>query len=270
MRFPICAPPRTAQPRPGALTGAGAGTWSTPIIVQLDGQEQIVCFQPNRVVSYQPSDGEINWFCNLENKKGALAYSSAMISDGICVAQGGYSGGGMAFKLGGTGDISENQLWHKPVNPQSIGTGVIIDGYLYIPDAGPSTIRCIEAATGKEIWQERAGSFWSSIVMADGRAATHQNLMRWMEDGTLRPGSVSNVQYADFMDDPADAVRRMYTDLRLQWDDTVSTRIRDYLAAKPKGSHGKFDYEKATPEQIAHERERFRVYQEYFKVPNEI
>ncbi len=114
------------------------------------------------------------------------------------------------------------------------------------------------------------GGMLDELVMADGRAATHQNLMRWMEDGTLRPGSVSNVQYADFMDDPAEVVRRMYEDLRLDWDDTVSKRIRDYLAAKPKGSHGKFDYEKATPEQIAHERERFRVYQEYFKVPNEI
>ena len=76
----------------------------------------------------------------------------------------------MAFKLGGTGDISKNQLWHKPVNPQSIGTGVIMDGYLYIPDAGPSTIRCIEVATGQEKWQERAGSYWGSILMAEGRA----------------------------------------------------------------------------------------------------
>jgi outer membrane protein assembly factor BamB len=112
----------------------------------------------------------------VENKKGALAYSSAMISDGLCIAQGGFSGGGAAFKLGGTGDISANQLWHKPANPQSIGTGVIIDGYWYVPDAGPSTIRCIKADTGEEIWQERAGSYWGSIVMAEGRAyATDQS-----------------------------------------------------------------------------------------------
>jgi outer membrane protein assembly factor BamB len=86
------------------------------------------------------------------------------------VAQGGYSGGGMAFKLGGTGDISENKLWYKPTNPQSIGTGVIIDSYLYIPDAGPTTIRCIEAATGEVKWQERVGNYWGSIVLAEGRA----------------------------------------------------------------------------------------------------
>ena len=58
--------------------------------------------------------------------------------------------------------------------------------------------------------------------------------------------------------------------LRLDWDEGVTTRIRGYLASKPQGSHGKFDYERATPEQIAHERARFRTYQEYFRVPNEI
>jgi outer membrane protein assembly factor BamB len=155
---------------PATKNGGTRGTWTTPIVVKLDGQDQVVCFQPSRVVSYRPETGEIIWYCNAENKKGDLAYSSAIISDGICVAQGGYSGGGMAFKLGGSGDISQNQLWYKPTNPQSIGTGVIIDGFLYIPDAGPNTIRCLDVATGDVKWQERAGSYWGSIVMAEGRA----------------------------------------------------------------------------------------------------
>lgn len=152
--------------------GAPMGTWSTPIVVKIDGSDQLVCFQPNRVVGYRPNDGEILWYCKAQNDKGDLAYSSQMISNGICVALGGYSGGGMAFKLGGRGDISKNILWYKPRNPQSIGTGVIIDGYAYIPDAGPGTIRCLEAATGKEVWTDRTsgGNHWGSIVMAEGRA----------------------------------------------------------------------------------------------------
>ena len=146
------------------------GTWSTPIVTKIDGQEQVVVFQPNRVVGYRPTNGEIIWACEIKNQKGALAYSSPMISDGFCVAQGGYSGGGAAFKVGGRGDLSAGILWHKPTNPQSIGTGVIIDGNLYIPDAGPGTIRCIDVKTGEEKWKERAGNFWGSIVMAEGLA----------------------------------------------------------------------------------------------------
>jgi outer membrane protein assembly factor BamB len=151
--------------------GGPMGTWSTPVVTQIDGRDQVVCFQPKRVVGYDPMNGKIQWFCTLENPKGDLAYSSPMISDGICAAFGGYNGASMAVKLGGSGDISDKQLWYKKQNPQSIGTGVIIDGYVYIPDAGPNTIRCLKADTGEEIWTHRAGgSHWGSIVVAEGRA----------------------------------------------------------------------------------------------------
>ena len=153
--------------------GAPMGTWSTPAVVHLDGQDQIVCSLPTRIVSYAPADGKIIWSCDgLRSDKGDLAYSSPVIGDGICVALGGYSGAGLAFKLGGRGNITEtNQLWRKPRNPQSIGSGVIIDGYLYVPDAGPSTIRCLEAATGKEMWAARSSgaNHWGSIIAVDGR-----------------------------------------------------------------------------------------------------
>lgn len=153
--------------------GAYMGTWSTPVVIHLDGQDQIVCSLPTRVVSYAPADGEILWTCDgLRSEKGDLAYSSPVIGDGICVAIGGYSGAGMAIKLGGRGNITEtNRLWRTPRNPQSIGSGVILDGFLYVPDAGPSTIRCLEVATGKETWADRASgaNLWGSIILADGR-----------------------------------------------------------------------------------------------------
>lgn len=114
------------------------------------------------------------------------------------------------------------------------------------------------------------GGMLDSLVMADGRAATHANLMRWIEDGTLRKDFVSNVLYADFMADPVETCRRMYADLRLDWREETGQRIRAYLDAKPKGSHGQFDYARAEPAQIAHERERFRAYQHYFGVPDEV
>ncbi len=168
---------RTDEPTDGdgekRADGAWMGCWNTPIVVKQDGADQVVCFQPKRVVAYNPTDGKIIWECGLKNHKGDLAYSSPIISDGVCVALGGFSGSGMAFKLGGTGDLGEKaQLWYKKSNPQSIGTGVIISGYLYVPDAGPNTIRCIEVATGKEMWADRTsgGAHWGSIVMVGDKA----------------------------------------------------------------------------------------------------
>lgn len=167
---------RTDEPTEGngekRKDGAPMGSWSTPFVVKQQGEERLVCFQPKRVVAYQPADGKIVWECTLKNPKGDLAYSSPMIADDMCAVFGGYNGSSMAFKLDGSGDLAANELWYKPRNPQSIGTGVIIDGFVYVPDAGPNTIRCIEMKSGKERWTERAGdgAFWGSIVMAEGRA----------------------------------------------------------------------------------------------------
>ena len=114
------------------------------------------------------------------------------------------------------------------------------------------------------------GGMLDDIVMADGRAETQANLMRWMQDGTLRPGYVANVLYQDFMNDPADTIRRLSADLRIPFGEESADHVRRYLAAKPQGTHGKFEYDRAQTEQIAAERERFRAYQEFFHVPNEI
>lgn len=113
------------------------------------------------------------------------------------------------------------------------------------------------------------GGMLDDLVMADGRSTTHANLMRWMEDGTLRPGYVSNVLYQDFMDDPVSTLAQLSKDLRLSFDEAAATRVRAYLASKPQGKHGRYVYESADPAQLTAERRRFQGYQDYFKVPNE-
>jgi outer membrane protein assembly factor BamB len=150
------------------------GSWSTPIIANVDGQEQLICSMPTRVVSYDPANGKILWFCEgIRGRKGDLVYSSPVISDGVCVAIGGFGGPGMGFRLGGMGDITDaNRLWRTESNPQSIGSGVVIGGYFYRPnEAQNAAIDCIEPKTGKVVWRENSipGKFWGSIVYAGGR-----------------------------------------------------------------------------------------------------
>jgi outer membrane protein assembly factor BamB len=151
------------------------GSWSTPLVANVRGQDQIICMMPTRVVGYAPTDGKILWTCDgIRGPKGDLAYSSPVIADDVCVCIGGYNGPGMAFKLGGAGDITASRRWRKESNPQSIGSGVVIDGYFYRPNADPGTIDCLEPATGKILWTDRAGGgvMWGSIVYADDLGET--------------------------------------------------------------------------------------------------
>ena len=126
-----------------------------------------------RVNGYDPKDGKILWSCEgLIGMKGELAYSSPVLADGICMQIGGFGGPSLGFRLGGEGNITEKQrLWRNKKNPQSIGSGVFVEGHVFVPDAANGTIRCIDPRTGVDAWREPTGgpNFWGSIVMASGR-----------------------------------------------------------------------------------------------------
>ena len=148
------------------------GSWSTPVVTKLDpnGKVQAICTLPTRVVSYDVADGKLLWWCDgIRGKNGDLAYSSPIIAGDVCVTTGGFGGPAIGFKLGGTGDLTEQRLWRKEQNPQSIGTGVFIDGYVYRANAGANTIECIDPKSGDIKWAESVGSFWGSMVVVAGR-----------------------------------------------------------------------------------------------------
>src|SRR5690606_34497085 len=121
----------------GGASGLGAaqrkwvGSWSTPIVANIDGQDQIVVSYPHHVKAYEPSSGKVLWECA---GLGNLVYTSAVVGDGVIVAMGGYHGPAIGLKPGGTGDITQKaQLWrHERRNPQRIGSGVIIDDLMYM------------------------------------------------------------------------------------------------------------------------------------------
>jgi len=149
------------------------GSWSTPIIATVDGRDQILCSMPSRLIACDPERGSLLWFCRgLGTEKIEMVDASPVVSGGIGVAFTGWiNGPTMGFKLGGSGDVtSTNRLWLEK-QTQRIGSGVVVDGRLYIVNAGPGTAQCIECSTGKILWTERldGGESWGSVVLAAGR-----------------------------------------------------------------------------------------------------
>jgi outer membrane protein assembly factor BamB len=149
------------------------GSWSTPIVIKVDGTEQILCSMPARVNACNPKTGALLWSCSgLGSERVDLVYASPLVSDKIGVAFTGYvQGPTIGFKLGGSDDVTDsNRLWREQ-QPQRIGSGVVLDRFVYIVNAGPGAAECIECAAGKVRWTERlqGGPSWGSLVWADGR-----------------------------------------------------------------------------------------------------
>lgn len=149
------------------------GSWSTPVIAKVEGKDVIVCSFATRVNGYDPATGEMLWSCEgLRGPKGDLCYTSPVIAGDLCVAMGGFNGPAIGFRMGGRGDITETQrLWRTETAPQRIGSGVYVGKHLYMANAGPALIECIDPATGKTAWEARApgAAHWGSMVYAEGR-----------------------------------------------------------------------------------------------------
>lgn len=160
---------------PGGASGEAGpdtwtGSWSTPVVAQIDGRSQVLVSLPQHVNAYNPDDGKILWSCD---GLGKLVYTSPVIGEGIAVAMGGYHGPAIGFKLGGSGNVTAtNRIWQvTEKNPQRIGTGILIGHLLYMANE-QHLAQCIDIRTGEALWTTRmpAGVIWASPVLVGDRA----------------------------------------------------------------------------------------------------
>jgi len=159
----------------GQEQGTYIGSWSTPVVMKVEGKDQLLMSWPRRLAAYDPADGRELWTCAGLNP---LVYTSPVYGDGIVVALGGFNGSAIAVRAGGSGDITSSQrLWQHPRSPQRIGSGVVRDAHIYVHN-DPGTAMCLNLKTGEMVWQERlrgkaaSGENWSSVLLGDDKCYT--------------------------------------------------------------------------------------------------
>lgn len=175
VRWRVEDPPIITEGRTDGFRGKEpgiVGSFSTPILADIDGRPQLVMSYPNQVVSLDPATGRRNWWCDGLNP---LVYTSPVWDGEHLVAMGGYYGNSVALRPGGAGNLTDNRrLWHKIRHEGGIGSGVIKDGFLFFHNNG-GTAFCLDVATGNTRWEEklkvdgRPIQSWSSMVLAGDR-----------------------------------------------------------------------------------------------------
>ncbi|MEZ6139363.1 MAG: PQQ-binding-like beta-propeller repeat protein [Zavarzinella sp.] len=158
-----------------------ASTWGTPVIVGEDTDNpQIVIGVPYEIWAFNPENGKLRWYA------GGLptdSYCSSVVSDGTVVyGFEGRSGGAIAIKAGGKGDVSQSGLLWKSSDRNRICTPIVVDKRIYYVSS--RTAYCVDAKTGKNIYSERlsgggtggrptaggrGGQDYGSPVAADGK-----------------------------------------------------------------------------------------------------
>lgn len=136
--------------------------YPSPILVHVDGREQIVLVGCDLVVSYDPATGKTLW----ETEGATTECVTSTLTDGnLIYTSGGYPKNHMsAVRADGSGEV----VWENK-SRLYVPSLVHRDGYLFgVLDAGIAV--CWKSDTGEELWKSRlGGTFSSSPVLVGDR-----------------------------------------------------------------------------------------------------
>jgi outer membrane protein assembly factor BamB len=155
----------------GDLTPDCRKAFSTPVVEKIDGAEQLICVGPHVVEGLEPLTGKPIWKVRYE---GFSASARPVIGKGIMYINTGFGQSWvMAIRLGGKGDMTDKSIvWSSKKNMTARSSQLLIDGLLYMVNTGGQA-KCLDAATGEEIWVQRVGLETSaSPVYAGGNIYT--------------------------------------------------------------------------------------------------
>lgn len=145
--------------------------FSTPILVEVDGAQQLVSSGSEGVAAYDPATGKELWVV----RHSGFSMSARPLTDGrfVYINTGFHGSSGtriLAVRTSGEGDMTgTNIAWSYRRGVPTMGSALLADGRIYmVSDGGVAS--CLLAESGKRLWRQRIGGQYSaSPVLAGGR-----------------------------------------------------------------------------------------------------
>ena len=163
--------------------------WSTPILVETAGRQEIVTNGHTGLMAYDPKTGKHLWSCKSFNGRGEPTVTPA---GGLLCTVNGLAGDIYAVKPGGSGDVTASHMaWHTPrKGNRDCPSPIVIGDFMLVMDM-KGIVTCYQPSTGKELWKHRiGGNFSASPIAANGLAYFNS------EAGityVIRPGETAEV-----------------------------------------------------------------------------
>jgi outer membrane protein assembly factor BamB len=146
--------------------------WPTPLVWQVDGQDQIVINGSGGVKAYDPKDGRELWM--VEGVPRWVGPTPVAAHGLLYVASNGLDPENfiMAIRPGGKGNVTRTHVaWRYGKSVSSVPSPVVVGDYLYSVRNG-GIMACLNAKTGALMWEQRlpaGGNYYASPVAADGK-----------------------------------------------------------------------------------------------------
>ena len=168
----------------GAIVWKGADVEpspSSPRLIRVDGQDQLVLFHAGGVAGFDPASGAMLWDHPHRTDYGLNISMPSWGDDNVLVISSAYSGGSRGLRLSqAAGKTTVKELWASSKLRVHFGSMVRIGDRVYASsgDFGPAFVTATDARTGAIAWQERGFGRASLVAIGD-------TLLLLDEDGVL-------------------------------------------------------------------------------------
>jgi outer membrane protein assembly factor BamB len=154
---------------------------SSPLLIEVDGQPQVVALLASEVIGIDPENGQRLWQ-HPHNTNFGLAISTPVWAPGnLLFVSSAYSGGSRVLQLSQSGGkTAVKELWHSPRLQSHFATLIRLGDYLYFSSGdGVALMTCVNIRSGEIAWQERGFAKAQLVAAAEGK------MILLDEDGTL-------------------------------------------------------------------------------------
>jgi outer membrane protein assembly factor BamB len=148
-------------------------SWSTPVIVEHEGQPQLVVHGTKRVRSYEPATGELIWEAGGQTGN---VIPMPVTGHGMVYVTSGFRGNMLqAIELGHRGDLTGTEAirWSVTRGTPYVPSPLLYEGLIYVFSTNRAILSCYDALTGKAHYvQERLAEMtdvYASPVGVAGR-----------------------------------------------------------------------------------------------------
>jgi outer membrane protein assembly factor BamB len=146
--------------------------WGTPVAVTVGDHDEIIVNGQSRVQAYDPATGRELWSCRGTTFE---VIPTPVVGYGFVYCASGRAGPTLAIRPGGRGDVTRTHVaWTTPRGSPFVPSPILVGAHLYTVNDMASIVTCLDAATGRTVWQGRLGvarreGFSASPVAADGK-----------------------------------------------------------------------------------------------------
>ena len=146
-------------------------SYSSPLLIKLDGQDQLVALMYGEIIGVDPNNGELLWSHPHPTDSGVNVSMPVWGEDNLLFCSSAYDGGSRVLKLTRNGNkTTVEQLWASKLMRIHFGNAIRVGDRIYgsSGDFGPAPFTAVEVKTGQVVWRNR-GVGRATAVLADGR-----------------------------------------------------------------------------------------------------